>query len=79
MIARPVLDRDVGQFGIAAILRNRDITLPLVMDLSVLRLLLLTITGWPGYREGEARAAYLIEENRILRGKVGRAAFSVHR
>jgi len=45
MIARPVLDRDVGQFGIAAILRNRDITLPLVMDLSVLRLLLLTITG----------------------------------
>ena len=45
MIARPVLDRDVGQLGIAAILRNRDITLPLVMDLSVLRLLLLTITG----------------------------------
>jgi hypothetical protein len=37
-----------------------------VIDLSVFRLLLLTITGWLDRREREA-LAYLIEENRLLR------------
>jgi transposase InsO family protein len=42
-----------------------------VIDLSVLRLLLLTVTGWLDRREREA-LAYLIEENRVLRRQVGR-------
>jgi hypothetical protein len=41
------------------------------MDVSVLRLLLLTITGWLDCRE-RAALAYLIEENRLLRRQVGR-------
>ena len=41
-----------------------------MIDLSVLRLLLLTITGWLDRREREA-LAYLVEENRILRRKIG--------
>jgi hypothetical protein len=41
-----------------------------VIDVSVLRLLLLTITGWLDRREREA-LAYLIEENRLLRRQVG--------
>jgi len=41
-----------------------------VIDVSVLRLLLLTITGWLDRREREA-LAYLIEENRLLRKHVG--------
>jgi len=41
-----------------------------VIDVSVLRLLLLSITGWLDCREREA-LAFLIEENRILRRKVG--------
>jgi putative transposase len=40
-----------------------------VIDVSVLRLLLLTITGWLDRREREA-LAYLIEENRLLRKHV---------
>src|SRR5438067_6553382 len=44
--------------------------LPLVIDVSVLRLLLLTIIGWLDRREREA-LAYLIEENRLLRRQVG--------
>jgi hypothetical protein len=42
--------------------------LPLVIDVSVLRLLLFTITGWLDRREA---LAYLIEENRLLRRQVG--------
>jgi hypothetical protein len=42
-----------------------------VIDLSVLQLLLLTITGWLDRREREA-LAYLIEENRLLQRQVGR-------
>jgi len=42
-----------------------------VIDLSVLRLLLMTITGWLDRRERDA-LAYLIEENRVLRRQVGR-------
>jgi transposase InsO family protein len=42
-----------------------------VIDPSVLRLLLLAITGWLDRREREA-LAYLIEENRFLRRQVGR-------
>ena len=41
-----------------------------MIDVSVLRLLLLSITGWLDCREREA-LAFLIEENRILRRKVG--------
>jgi transposase InsO family protein len=41
-----------------------------VIDVSVLRLLLLAITGWLDRRERET-LAYLIEENRILRRQVG--------
>jgi transposase InsO family protein len=41
-----------------------------VIDPSVLRLLLLTITGWLDRREREA-LAYLVEENRILRRQIG--------
>jgi transposase InsO family protein len=41
-----------------------------VIDVSVLRLLLLAITGWLDRQEREA-LAYLIEENRILRRQVG--------
>jgi hypothetical protein len=41
-----------------------------VIDLSALRLLLLTITGWLDCREREA-LAYLVEENRILRQQIG--------
>ena len=41
-----------------------------MIDVSVLRLLLLTITGWLDRREREA-LAYLIEENRLLRKHVG--------
>jgi transposase len=42
-----------------------------VIDVSVLRLVLLTITGWLDRREREA-LAYLIEENRLLRRQIGR-------
>ena len=42
-----------------------------MIDLSVLRLLLLAITGWLDHRERNA-LAYLIEENRFLRRQVGR-------
>lgn len=41
-----------------------------MIDVSVLRLLLLTITGWLDGRERDA-LAYLIEENRLLRRQVG--------
>ena len=41
-----------------------------MIDASVLRLLLLTITGWLDRREREV-LAYLIEENRLLRRQVG--------
>ena len=41
-----------------------------MIDLSVLRLLLLTITGWLDHREREA-LAYLAEENRVLRRQLG--------
>jgi hypothetical protein len=41
-----------------------------VIDVSVLRLLLLALTGWLDRQEREA-LAYLIEENRILRQQVG--------
>ena len=41
-----------------------------MIDVSVLRLLLLTITGWLDRLEREA-LAYLIEENRLLRKHVG--------
>ena len=41
-----------------------------MIDVSVLRLLLLAITGWLDRRERKARA-YLIEENRFLRRRVG--------
>ena len=41
-----------------------------MIDASVLRLLLLTITGWLDRREREA-LAYLIEENRLLRRQLG--------
>ena len=41
-----------------------------MIDLSVLRLLLLTVAGWLDRREREA-LAYLIEENRLLRKQVG--------
>ena len=41
-----------------------------MIDLSVLRLLLLTVTGWLDRREREA-LAYLVEENRILRRQIG--------
>ncbi len=48
-----------------------------MIDLSVLRLLLLTITGWLDRREREA-LAYLIEENRLLRRQLrgGRLRFT---
>jgi hypothetical protein len=36
-----------------------------VIDLSVLRLLLLTIAGWLDRRDREA-LAYLVEENRVV-------------
>jgi putative transposase len=42
-----------------------------VIDVSVLRLLLVAITGWLDRREREA-LAYLIEENRLLRRQIGR-------
>jgi putative transposase len=42
-----------------------------VIDVSVLRLLLLTITGWLDRREREA-LAYLIDENRLFRRQIGR-------
>jgi hypothetical protein len=42
-----------------------------VIDVSVLRLLLLAITGWLDHRERET-LAYLIAENRFLRRQVGR-------
>jgi len=41
-----------------------------VIDLSVLRSLLLCITGWLDRREREA-LAYLVEENRLLRRELG--------
>ena len=41
-----------------------------MIDLSVVRLLLLTITGWLDRREREA-LAYLVEENRLLRRQIG--------
>ena len=41
-----------------------------MIDVSVLRLLLLAITGWLDRQEREA-LAYLIEENRVLRRQVG--------
>jgi len=44
--------------------------LPLVIDVSVLRLLPLTLIGWLDHREREA-LAYLIEENRLLRRQSG--------
>jgi putative transposase len=44
--------------------------LALVIDVSVLRLLLLGVTGWLDRREREA-LAYLIEENRVLRRQIG--------
>jgi hypothetical protein len=42
-----------------------------VIEVSVLRLLLVTLIGWLDRREREA-LAYLIEENRLLRRQVGR-------
>jgi len=39
--------------------------MPLVIDVSVFQLLLLTITGWLDRREREA-LVYLIEENRVF-------------
>jgi hypothetical protein len=44
--------------------------LALVIDVSVLQLLLLAMTGWLDRREREA-LAYLIEENRVLRRQIG--------
>jgi len=41
-----------------------------VIDPSVLRLVLLVLTGWLGRREREA-IAYLVEENRCLRRQLG--------
>jgi hypothetical protein len=41
-----------------------------VIDVSVLRLLLFTVTGWLDRREREA-ITYLIEENRLLRRQIG--------
>ena len=41
------------------------------MDVSVVQLLLLAVTGWLDRREREA-LAYLIEENRVLRRQLGR-------
>ena len=41
-----------------------------MIDVSVLRLLLLTLIGWLDHREREA-LAYLIEENRLLRRQIG--------
>ena len=41
-----------------------------MIDVSVLQLLLLTVTGWLDRREREAMA-YLIEENRLLRRQLG--------
>ena len=41
-----------------------------MIDVSVLRLLLLTIIGWLDRREREA-LAYLIEENRLLQRQIG--------
>ena len=42
-----------------------------MIEVSVLRLLLVTIIGWLDRREREA-LAYLTEENRLLRRQVGR-------
>jgi len=44
--------------------------LPAVIDASVLRLLLLIITGWLDRQEREA-LAYLIDENQLLRRQIG--------
>jgi helix-turn-helix protein len=44
--------------------------LPLVIDASALRMLLLTVTGWLGSQEREM-LAYLIEENGVLRRQLG--------
>ncbi len=41
-----------------------------MIDVSLLRLLLLCITGWLDRREREA-LAYLVEENRLLRRQLG--------
>ena len=41
-----------------------------MIDVSVLRILLLCITGWLDRREREA-LAYLVEENRLLRRQLG--------
>jgi hypothetical protein len=41
-----------------------------VFDVSVLRLLLLVVTGWLDRREREA-LAYLVEEHRVLRRQLG--------
>src|SRR5262245_12316934 len=41
------------------------------MDVSALRMLLLTVTSWLDRREREM-LAYLIEENRVLRRQIGR-------
>jgi len=41
-----------------------------VIDVSTLRMLFLTVTGWLGSREREI-LAYLIEENRVLRRQLG--------
>jgi putative transposase len=45
--------------------------LPLVLDASALRMLLITVTGWLDGRE-RRMLAYLIEDNRVLRRQVGR-------
>ena len=42
-----------------------------MIDVSILQLLLLAITGWLDRQEREAMA-YLIEENRLLRRQIGR-------
>ncbi|HEY6358987.1 MAG TPA: integrase core domain-containing protein, partial [Vicinamibacterales bacterium] len=41
-----------------------------MFDVSAFRLLLMAIAGWLAKREGEV-IAYLVEENRVLRGQVG--------
>jgi hypothetical protein len=58
--------------GVVATVSNAPVMkLPLVIDASALRMLLLAITGWLAGREREM-VAYLIEENRVLRRQVGR-------
>jgi transposase InsO family protein len=57
--------QDSGHFE-----RVSDISSRLLIDVSVLRLLLLCITGWLDRREREA-LAYLVDENRLLRRQLG--------